>query len=151
MAGMFRRDRPFPMRRWLRWSALLLLLPCALASAGFGSKSRQLDEMMAAYTAALRWGSFEDGWQFIEPEVRKAHPLTEFDMSRYAQLQVTGYRDTGTSNMKDGSVVRDIEISITNRNTQSERSVRYREIWRWDDKAGRWWQTTGLPDFWDGQ
>ena len=60
-------------------------------------------------------------------------------------------RDIGTSRMKDGSVVRDIEISITNRNTQSERSVRYREIWRWDDKAGRWWQTTGLPDFWDGQ
>ena len=45
----------------------------------------------------------------------------------------------------------DIEISITNRNTQNERTVRYREIWRWDDKAGRWWQTTGLPDFWNGQ
>ena len=85
MAGMFRRDRLLPMRRWLRWSALLLLLPCALASAGFGSKSRQLDEMMAAYTAALRWGSFEDGWQFIEPEVRKAHPLTELD-ERLVQL-----------------------------------------------------------------
>ena len=148
---MSRPDRLLPMRRWLRWSALFLLLPCALAAAGLGGKSRQLDEMMAAYSAALRWGSFEDGWQFIAPDVRKERPLTGLAASRYAQLQVTGYRDIGTSRMKDGSVVRDIEISITNRNTQSERSVRYREIWRWDDKAGRWWQTTGLPDFWDGQ
>ena len=147
---MSRRDRLFPMRRWLRWSALLLLLPCALASAGFGSKSRQLDEMMAAYTAALRWGSFEDGWQFIDPEVRKAHPLTDLDVGRYAQLQVTGYRDTGTSNMKDGSVVRDIEISITNRNTQTERTVRYRERWRYDETAKTWWLLSGLPDLWQG-
>ena len=47
--------------------------------------------------------------------------------------------------------MRDIQIGVINRHTQAERSVRYREQWRWDPEAKTWWVTSGLPDLWAGQ
>jgi hypothetical protein len=40
---------------------------------------------------------------------------------------------------------------VVNRHTQAERTVRFREQWRWDEEAKTWWTTGGLPDLWDGQ
>jgi hypothetical protein len=48
-------------------------------------------------------------------------------------------------------VVRDVEIRVINRNTQAERTVRVREVWRWDAKAKQWWLASGLPDLWKGE
>jgi hypothetical protein len=50
-----------------------------------------------------------------------------------------------------GDVVRDIEIGVINRNTLAERSVRYRERWRYDEAAKTWWLTSGMPDLWQGE
>ena len=61
------------------------------------------------------------------------------------------YREGGSGAMDDGSVVRAVEIGVINRHTQAERSVRFKERWRWDPEAKRWWQVAGLPDFWDGK
>ena len=44
--------------------------------------------------------------------------------------------------------MRDIEIGAINRNTLAERSVRYRERWRYDEAAKTWWLVSGLPDLW---
>jgi hypothetical protein len=35
--------------------------------------------------------------------------------------------------------MRDIEIGVINRNTLAERTVRYRERWRYDEAAKTWW------------
>ena len=45
-------------------------------------------------------------------------------------------------------MIRDIEIGVINRNTLAERTVRYRERWRYDEAAKTWWLVTGLPDLW---
>ncbi len=44
--------------------------------------------------------------------------------------------------------MREIEIGVINRNTLTERSVRYRERWRYDEAAQTWWLVSGLPDLW---
>jgi hypothetical protein len=50
----------------------------------------------------------------------------------------------------NGEVVRDIQIGVINRNTLAERTVRYRERWRYDEAAKTWWLVSGLPDLWSG-
>ena len=128
-----------------------LLLCCLALLAGCpksASKGSALDEAQYSYSAAIRWGDFEGAWNLVDPKVRKEHPLTDIDFSRYKQVQISGYRDQGGSMTPDGEVMRDIEIGVINRNTLAERSVRYRERWRYDPEAKTWWLTSGLPDLW---
>ena len=67
-------------------------------------------------------------------------------------MQISAYRDIGAKvDMEAGDVVRDIEIGVINRHTMAERTVHYREIWRWDTDTKAWWLTTPLPDLWEGQ
>ena len=137
-------------------SKLLLrcLLACCLALlAGCpksASKGTALDEVQYAYSAAIRWGDFEGAWNLVDPEVRKQHPLSDIDFSRYKQVQISGYRDQGGTVLGSGEVVRDIEIGVINRNTLAERTVRYRERWVYDEPAKTWWVVSGLPDLWQG-
>ena len=128
-----------------------LLLCCLLALTGCpksASKGTALDETQYAYSAAIRWGDFEGAWNLVDPEVRKARPLTDIDFSRYKQVQISGYREQGGTVLASGEVVRDIEIGVINRNTLAERTVRYRERWRYDPAASSWWLVSGLPDLW---
>ena len=128
-----------------------LLLCCLALLAGCpksASKGTALEQLQYDYSAAIRWGDFEGAWQLVDPEQRKRQPLTDIDFSRYKQVQISGYRDQGGSMTPDGEVMRDIEIGVINRNTLAERSVRYRERWRYDPEAKTWWLTSGLPDLW---
>lgn len=130
-----------------------VLIACLALLAGCpksASKGSALDESQYAWSAAIRWGDFEGAWNLVDPEVRKAHPLTDLDLSRYKQVQISTYRDTGSS-IVGGDVVRDIEIGVINRNTLAERNVRYRERWRYDEAAKSWWLTSGMPDLWQGE
>ena len=134
-----------------RWLLRCLLLCCLALLAGCpksASKGSALDEVQYAYSAAIRWGDFEGAWNLVDPEVRKAHPLTDVDFSRYKQVQISSYRDLGGTTLGNGEVVRDVEIGVINRNTLTERTMRYRERWRYDAQARNWWLVTGLPDLW---
>ncbi len=129
-----------------------LLACCLVVLAGCpksASKGSALDETQYAYSAAIRWGDFEGAYNLVDPKVREEHPLTDVDFSRYKQVQISGYRDLGGSPLASGEVTREIEIGVINRNTLAERTVRYRERWRYDEGAKTWWLTSGLPDLWN--
>ncbi|HET6395365.1 MAG TPA: hypothetical protein VFF91_00825 [Pseudoxanthomonas sp.] len=130
---------------------LALLLAAPAADAAGGRQRAKLDETQAAFAGALRWSDYGGAWQLVDPEYRSAHPLSDLEFERYRQLQVSSYREGLNSELPDGSVVREVEIGVINRHTQAERVVRWRERWRWDAEAKRWWQVGGLPDFWDGR
>ena len=130
--------------RCLLACCLVLLAGCPKSA----SKGTALDEVQYSYSAAIRWGDFEGAWNLVDPKVRKEHPLTDIDFSRYKQVQISSYRDSGGTTLGNGEVVRDIEIGVINRNTLAERSVRYRERWRYDEEARNWWLVSGLPDLW---
>ena len=136
------------MTRLLRAFLLLCCLALLAGCPKSASKGTALEEIQYAYSAAIRWGDFEGAWNLVDPKVREEHPLTDIDFSRYKQVQISGYRDQGGMVAANGEVVRDIEIGVINRNTLAERSVRYRERWRYDEAAKTWWLTSGLPDLW---
>ena len=133
----------------------LMMLLCVLALAGCASAGRgadALDRVQYAWSGAIRWGDFEGARNLIDPEFRKAHPVTPLQLARYEQVQISSYRDVGSDrNLELGTAVRDIELGVINRHTLAERTVRYREEWRWDAEAGTWWLQGGLPDLWNGE
>ncbi|MFT4180112.1 MAG: hypothetical protein QM612_11760 [Thermomonas sp.] len=138
---------PRLLLRCLLLCCLALLAGCPKAS----SKGSALDQAQYAWSAAIRWGDFEGAWNLVEPKVREEKPLSDIDFSRYKQVQISSYREMGGSTLGSGEVVRDIEIGVINRNTLAERTVRYRERWRYDEASRTWWQLSGLPDLWQGE
>jgi hypothetical protein len=131
---------------------MLVLMVAAPASAlGKRKKGGQLEAMQTAYATAIRWGEFEDAWQFVDPAYREAHPMTDLAFERYRQVQISGYTDKNSSVGENGNVVRNVELRVINKHTMAERSLRYREEWRWDPETKRWWLAVGLPDLWDGE
>jgi hypothetical protein len=138
------------MTRMLMRCVLICCLALLAGCPKSASKGTALEEIQYAYSAAIRWGDFEGAYNLVDPKLRREHPLTDIDFSRYKQVQISGYRDQGGSVTPSGEVVRDIEIGVINRNTLAERTVRYRERWRYDEEAGTWWLTSGLPDLWQG-
>ena len=127
----------------------------ALFLSGCASTARPtdvLDRVQYAWSGAIRWGDFEGARNLVDPARREANPMTPLQLARYEQVQISSYRDVGSSRDIDGgSAVRDIEIGVVNRHTLAERTVRYRENWRWDPEARTWWLQGDLPDLWDGQ
>src|SRR5690606_6376609 len=92
-------------------AATLLLAGCASQSRDNGLQSAQY-----AWSAAIRWGDFEGALNLVDPAWREAHPLTDLELERYRQVQVSGYRDVGSS--VDGDIARRvIEIGVVNRHT----------------------------------
>lgn len=130
----------------------LLLALCLLALAACASSSpaaNALDTAQYAWSGAIRWGDFAGAGNLVDPQVRAAKATTDLEMNRYEQVQVSSYRAVGASrDIEAGTAVRDVEIGVINRHTMAERTVKYSERWRWDDAAGTWWNTSGLPDLW---
>jgi hypothetical protein len=132
-------------------SLLLGLLLVSIAGTAFaGKKSSELERNQYSFSAAIRWADFEGAWTMVDPDVRKAKPMTEVDFSRYEQIQVTSYRDLAVMPGPDGTELREIQIELINRNTLRQRRVRFTEVWRYDAEAKTWW-IAALPDFWQGK
>lgn len=134
------------MKRFVRWlvaSALLALAACATSPSAINPQDKALD----AYGTAIRWSEFANAWSFVDPALREQQPLTELELARFKQIQVTGYEVKGRSNAPDGNIQQTVEIRLVNRNTQIERIVTDHQRWRWDAAGKQFWLTSGLPDF----
>ncbi len=144
--------KPSSLKGAIPRSAILLLASLFVAGCAMPvSKTNELDKVQYAYSAAIRWGDFEGAWQLVDPKYREAHPLSELELERFKQIQVSAYRDLAASQPAEGEALREIEIGVVNRHSLAERSTRYTERWRFDPVAKAWWLTVGLPDFWAGQ
>lgn len=131
-------------------AALSALTGCATAAKS--TQREALDSSQYTWSAAIRWGDFEGAVNLVDPELNAKNPPTALELERYKQVQISAYRDLGENrDIEAGTAVREIDIGVINRHTQGERTVRYRETWRWDAEAKTWWVTSGLPDLWAGQ
>jgi hypothetical protein len=125
-------------------SCALLLLLSACAT---NQRSTSLSTTLNAYGAALRWGGFAQAQQFVDPDYRAAHPLTDLEKERYKQVRVSDYDAGNGPTPVDPNTVRQVvRISLINRNTQRERSVIDRQTWTYNAKTQHWWLQSGLPD-----
>ena len=128
-------------------SILLMLFVLLLAACATQDRSQSLTTTLSAYGGILRWGDFASAVQFIDPEARAKHPLTELDLARYKQVRVTEYNDdAGPVPISPTEVQQTVRISLVNIHTQAERSVIDHQTWHYDEKAKHWWLTSGLPD-----
>jgi hypothetical protein len=123
--------------------ALLLLAGCAT-----DQRNQTLTATLNAYANTVRWGNLANAEQFVDPDVREAHPLTPLDRSRFKQLRIGDY-DDGQGPIADGEnkVRQVVHIGVINIHTQQERTITDRQSWRYDPQAKHWWLTSGLPDF----
>jgi hypothetical protein len=122
--------------------ALLVLSGCFQAK----NNALLLDDTLANYASAIRWGNIDDALSFVDPETLKAHPVSKLDIERYHQVQVTTYNDQAPVRVNDTEVRLIVEIGLVNTNTQAARTIIDKQLWRLDEKANRWYLMSGLPD-----
>jgi len=122
--------------------ALLLLAGCATLH----KKSQLRDTTLEAYGAALRWGDFQSAWNYVDPDVRAAHPLTPQQKALYDAVRVAQYDASGPSAADEDTIQQTAQISLIVKSSQQVYSVLDHQTWRWDDKAKHWWLESGLPD-----
>lgn len=144
---------PVRMPRLAPTALLLPLLALAGCATTLNTTQRDaLDRNQYAWSAAIRWGDFDGAVNLIDPARMRENPPSAIELERYKQVQISTYRDVGESrDFEAGTAARDIDIGVINRHTQAERTVRYREQWRWDPEKKTWWLTSGLPNLWAGQ
>ncbi|HZP67030.1 MAG TPA: hypothetical protein VFB32_12040 [Rudaea sp.] len=132
------------MKRLLAIGLLLVCAGCGEMSTH--SKSDVLTTTLLAYANALRWGDFEQAQSFVDPETLKTHPLSEIDRERYKQVRVASYNERPVVPVGHDEVQQIVEIGILNVNTQTERTIVDRQLWRYDEKTKHWHLVSGLPD-----
>ena len=136
-----------------RRAALIAVLSTGLAAAcadmsmqHIQSKETILEDTLKNYAATIRWGDMLQAQAFVDPAYRQAHPISDLDMQRYRQVQVTAYNDQPAAPLNELEVAQTVEIGLVNINTQAARSVIDHQVWRYDEKQKHWWLMTGLPD-----
>jgi hypothetical protein len=136
------------MRRYLVGGLLALstVLLGACASKEVRSKQTILDETLRSYASTIRWGDIAQAQAFLDPKYREAHPQTALELARYKQVEISGYDEQPATPVNTNEVTQTVQISLINVHTQHERGVVDHQIWKYDEKAKRWWLTTGLPD-----
>ncbi len=130
-------------------SIFLLLIPvlaAGCAAMSTQSESRALETTLVAYANAVRWGDFEQALAFVDPETLKAHPLSSIDMERYKQVKVAAYTEQPPVPAGAHEVRQIVQMSLVNINTQTERSIVDKQLWRYDEKTKHWHLVSGLPD-----
>jgi uncharacterized protein YceK len=130
-------------------AVVVLLLAVALGGcAGVSEKSgvRQRDLLLRAYSSAVRWNDFDAAWGYVDPAIRKDHPISDLERERFKQVQVVGYTVMHQELAPDGALEQSVELRLVNRNTQVERVVIDRQRWTYDAEAKRWWLASGLPN-----
>lgn len=126
---------------------LLTLALCVGCSAmTTQSESRALETTLVAYANAIRWGDFEQALAFVDKETLKEHPLSATDMERYKQVKVAAYTEQPPEPVRAHEVRQIVQISLVNINTQTERSIVDKQLWRYDEEGKHWHLISGLPD-----
>jgi hypothetical protein len=143
---MRRNATPIPTRT-IVFSMCALLLSLGLSGCATTNQASALQQAQYAWSAAIRWGDFEGAWNLVDPGYRARHPLTDLELARYEQVQISAYQDLA-ERATETDAQRQVEIGVVNRHTLAERRVRYSERWRWDPEAKAWWIVDGLPDLW---
>jgi uncharacterized protein YceK len=131
------------MRRiMLVGAALLLLAGCATLQ----KKDSLRDQTLEGYGAALRWGDFQSAWQYVDPAVRAARPLTDQQKALYNTVRVAEYDAAGPMATGPDTIEQTATIGLIVKSSQRVYSVMDHQTWHWDAQAKRWWLESGLPD-----
>jgi hypothetical protein len=134
------------MSRFLIRAAVIALLLALSACGSMNAKRSPRDAMLYEYVSAIRWSDFDRAVGFVDPLTLAQDPVESIELERYKQFQVTGYEVRTGNEPVEGQYEQVVEIRMVNKHTQAEKMLVDRQTWRWDEEAGRWWLTSGLPN-----
>ena len=130
-----------------RLSVLAVLLLTALAGCASNQRSRLLADTLNRYESAVRWGNFGAAATYLRPEDIPSRQRLNFMLQRFEQVRITGYRPVSRApGPNEDTVIQVVQLRLANRHTAREREIVDRQVWKWDEEAGRWWLISGLPD-----
>ncbi len=131
-----------------RLIAVILLAALCTGCGGLSTQTESdaLQVTLTAYANALRWGGFDQAIKYVDPETLKQHPLTPLDLERYKQVRVVSYTEQPIVPTGKHEVTQIVEIGVLNINTQTERGIVDRQLWRYDEPTKHWHIVSGLPD-----
>jgi hypothetical protein len=130
--------------RCLIYFSLLFLAACANPR----SKADELTHTLKGYEVAVRWGDgLGDATKFLDPDAPAETALSSFEMARFAQMSVIGYRVQSPAIIDENNVAsQQVLIELVNRHTQTPRSIIDVQRWRFEPKGKRWLLISGLPN-----
>jgi hypothetical protein len=134
-----------PMRRLI---LILAVMATALAGCASDRRSDSMTETLNRYGSVVRWGDARSAMSFVDPKVLEANPPSSMELSRWAQVRVSGY-DEGVGPLpgdNPNEVRQVVQINLINNNTQAERSVVDHQVWRYDPEKHKWWLMSGIPN-----
>jgi hypothetical protein len=136
---------PHLIRPTLRFLVAVALGLSLTGCATTGNEAKLLDETLMAHASTVRWGDPVAGLEFADPALRERFTPTGLERERWRQFQVAAYRAQPPVMLAKDRAVRTVELELVNRNTQVARTVAWRQEWRFDPVAKRWWLASGLP------
>jgi uncharacterized protein YceK len=125
---------------------LLVALCTGCGSVGQHSKSDSLQTTLMAYASVIRWGDMEQAVKYVDPQTLKDHPVTSIDLERFKQVRIAAYDEQPPVPTGKGQVTQIVKIDIVNINSQTERTIVDKQLWRYDEKTKHWHVVSGLPD-----
>ena len=132
----------------LRWTLLLVtfVLCAGCQTLTTQTEGDALRTTLTAYANALRWGGFDQAFKYVDPDTLKQHPISSLDLERFKQVRVVSYMEQPIVPVSKHEISQRVEIGILNINTQSERAIVDRQLWRYDETTKHWHIVSGLPD-----
>jgi hypothetical protein len=130
----------------VRWLLLALVLLFAATAAQARVDQRRLQVTLYDYAGAMRWGDVSQILSFFDKSEKAAPAPTPFELERWKQWKVVGYRAQPYTVFEDGHVEQRVEIELSNINTLATRTVIDRQRWRYEKKRKAWLLVSGLPN-----
>jgi hypothetical protein len=128
---------------------LLTLTVAGCAKVEATKRSNQFQQTLKDFNASIRWGYFEQARTFIN--MREGVPR-ELDLDYLQEIRVTRYDITRKTAIGDNlqdprEVVIDVAIDYYHDSTLRVKSIKYQQMWWYDDVAKQWFLDADLPDF----
>jgi hypothetical protein len=133
-------------RSRLNWMLAALFLLLMNGSAMASGEQRRLESTLYDYASTFRWGDIGQILSFLDQSETAAKAPTTFEVERWKQWRVVGYRSQPYVMSSKERAEQVVEIEISNINTQATRKLVDRQRWRYERKAKTWLLSSGLPN-----
>ena len=109
------------------------------------SKMNKFTPVAESYAKVIQWSDFEAASFYAK------NPKSKPDLDKLKNIKVISYEVKRITHQKEQlKVLQSIALSYYIRDQLKEKSLRYQEVWEYDEMDGSWYLTSGLPAFeWD--
>ena len=95
-----------------------------------------------SYAKSIQWSDFETAIFFAK------NPKTKPDLDQLDNVKVTSYDVKKITHQREQlKVLQAVELSYYMKNQLREKTIRYQEVWEYDERDGAWYIISGFPVF----